>query len=365
MHLCSAINQIYTSQTYLCLMSSFDPNAPASAASGIFGLPYTEAEADLVLLPVPWAVTVSYGGGADRGPKAIFDASMQVDLYDPSFPKVWACKTAMAPISKNLKKESRHLRILAETYMEGLLIGELADTKEQAFLLKNINAGCHTMNQWVEKRVTSLLKQGKMVGLIGGDHSTPLGAIRALSKKHPTLSVLQIDAHCDLRHAYEGFRYSHASISRNFHQELPQLTALVQVGIRDLCQEEADYAEQNSNIHHFSDRYLQDCAAEGQPWKKTVEHILKPLGKEVYLSFDIDGLDPSLCPNTGTPVPGGLSFYQAVSIVQAIHASGRTLVGFDLVEVVPGETEWDANVGARILFHLCTEAHRSHQNTNQ
>jgi len=96
-----------------------------------------------------------------------------------------------------------------------------------------------------------------------------------------------------------------------------------------------------------------------------VEHILKPLGKEVYLSFDIDGLDPSLCPNTGTPVPGGLSFYQAVSIVQAIHASGRTLVGFDLVEVVPGETEWDANVGARILFHLCTEAHRSHQNTNQ
>ena len=133
-------------------MSSFDPNAPASAASGIFGLPYTEAEADLVLLPVPWAVTVSYGGGADRGPKAIFDASMQVDLYDPSFPKVWACKTAMAPISKNLKKESRHLRILAETYMEGLLIGELADTKEQAFLLKNINAGCNTMNQWVEKR---------------------------------------------------------------------------------------------------------------------------------------------------------------------------------------------------------------------
>jgi agmatinase len=345
-------------------MSSFDPNAPAASASGIFGLPYSELEADLVLLPVPWAVTVSYGGGADRGPKAIFDASMQVDLYDPTFQKVWECKTAMAPISKTLKKESRHLRVLAETYLEGLLRGESANSNEQAFLRKNIDAGCHTMNQWVEKKVDSLLKKGKMVGLIGGDHSTPLGALRAITKRHPNLSVLQIDAHCDLRLAYEGFKFSHASISRNFHQECQNLTALVQVGIRDLCQEEAEYAEQHSNIHLFTDRYLNEKAAEGQTWKTTLEHIIRPLGKEVYLSFDIDGLDPSLCPNTGTPVPGGLSFYQAVSIIQAIHASGRTLVGFDLVEVVPGDSEWDANVGARILFHLCTEAHRSRQFSN-
>lgn len=345
-------------------MSTFDPNAPASSSSGIFGLPYSEAEADLVLLPVPWAVTVSYGGGADRGPKAIFDASMQVDLYESSFAKVWECKTAMAPISKALKKESRHLRILAESYLEGIVNPGLADTKEQAFLLKNIDAGCHTMNQWVEKRATALLKKGKTIGLIGGDHSTPLGAIRALSKKYPALSVLQIDAHCDLRLAYEGFRYSHASISRNVHQELPNLTALVQVGIRDLCQEEADYAEQNDNIHLFTDRFLNECAAQGQSWNATLQRIIEPLGQQVYLSFDIDGLDPSLCPNTGTPVPGGLSFYQAVSLIQAIHASGRTLVGFDLVEVVPGESEWDANVGARILFHLCTEAHRSRQKTN-
>jgi len=346
-------------------MSPFDPNAPAASNSGIFGLPYSESEADLVLLPVPWAVTVSYGAGADRGPKAIFDASMQVDLYDPTFQKVWECKTAMAPISKTLKKESRHLRVLAETYLEGLLAEESSeDSAKLAFLRKNIDAGCHSMNQWVEKKATSLLKKGKMVGLIGGDHSTPLGALRALCKWHPNLSVLQIDAHCDLRLAYEGFAFSHASISRNIHREFPDLTALVQVGIRDLCQEEADYAEQHGNIHLFTDRHLNERAAEGRTWKSTLKQIVRPLGKQVYLSFDIDGLDPSLCPNTGTPVPGGLSFYQAVSIIQAIHASGRTLVGFDLVEVVPGESEWDANVAARILFHLCTEAHRSRKTAN-
>ncbi|MDA0309340.1 MAG: agmatinase family protein [Bacteroidetes bacterium] len=346
-------------------MSTFDPNAPASSSSGIFGLPYSEAEADLVLLPVPWAVTVSYGSGADKGPQAIFDASMQVDLYESSFPNVWECKTAMMPISKSIKKDSKHLRTLAETYIDGLIRGTESDKNEQAFLLKNIDAGCQAMNQWVEKKTMALINKGKMVGLIGGDHSTPFGAVRALSTKFPQLSILQIDAHCDLRSAYEGFTYSHASISRNIHQELPDLKALVQVGIRDLCDEEAKYAEQHDNIHLFTDRWMQDSLANGQTWNQTLNNIIEPLGQDVYLSFDIDGLEPSLCPNTGTPVPGGLSFYHAVSLIQSIHRSGRKLIGFDLVEVVPGDSEWDANVGARILFHLCTESHRSKLSENQ
>jgi agmatinase len=131
---------------------------------------------------------------------------------------------------------------------------------------------------------------------------------------------------------------------------------LVQVGIRDFCEDERDFTEaSHGRIKVFYDRDIAAAGFEGIPFKRTVDEILQALPQDVYVSFDIDGLDPLLCPHTGTPVPGGLSFHQAVYLLGAVVRSGRRLVGFDLNEVAPGPEgdEWDGNVAARLLYKLC------------
>jgi agmatinase len=140
---------------------------------------------------------------------------------------------------------------------------------------------------------------------------------------------------------------------------LPGVTRLVQVGVRDFCEEEAQRIDESAGrIVTFFDADLQARLAAGEPWAALVEEMLAPLPRTVYLSFDIDGLDPALCPHTGTPVPGGLNFAQACFLLRALAQSGRRLVGFDLVEVAPGPDgdEWDGNVGARLLYKLIGHA---------
>ncbi|MCG8575093.1 MAG: arginase family protein, partial [Flavobacteriales bacterium] len=183
--------------------------------------------------------------------------------------------------------------------------------------------------------------------------SCPLGLVQALAEQEGAFGILQIDAHADLRPAYEGFEYSHASIMWNV-LKLPAVTKLVQVGIRDLCQQELDdIRSQPERIRTFFDAQLKDAQHRGEPWSETMRQIVETLPEKVYISFDIDGLDPKLCPNTGTPVPGGLEFDQALALIREVVRSGRQLIGFDLVEVSPGTSEWDANVGARLLYNLC------------
>ena len=209
------------------------------------------------------------------------------------------------------------------------------------------------MNQWVETQVTFWLDAGKMVGLLGGDHSTPLGYFRAQAKRHDSFGVLHIDAHKDLRIAYEGFTYSHASIMYNA-LKLPQLSSLVQVGIRDFCAEEKEVSDSEQNrVHVFTNAQLQRERFMGRTWAQQVEEIIAKLPQKVHISFDIDGLDPTLCPNTGTPVPGGLWFDEATYLLSELKRHGKTIIGFDLVEVAPGEDDWNGNVGARMLWHLC------------
>ena len=192
------------------------------------------------------------------------------------------------------------------------------------------------------------------MALLGGDHSTPLGLLQALAEKHPQFGILQIDAHFDLRKAFEGFTHSHASIMYNA-LDLPQVHKLVQVGIRDYCQEEVDVvAQYPGRIHCFYDRDLRRSVLHGENWWTICKRIVHSLPKEVYISFDIDGLDPSLCPNTGTPVPGGLQWEEVLMLLETIVESGRKIIGFDLVEVSGAtENEWDAIIGARMLFKLC------------
>lgn len=336
-------------------LSNFDPNAPGLLSNNIFGLPFSEEEARLVLLPVPWEVTVSYNNGTARGPEHIFKASRQVDLYDADVKDGWKEGFFMREGDRQLLLRSDYLRKEAELYLKFLAEG--GDVNENDFLrrsLEDVNKGTTKMNDWVYTQTNDLLQKGKLVGLIGGDHSTPLGYYKAIGEHKGDFGILQIDAHCDLRNSYEGFKHSHASIMYNALNDVPQLKKLVQVGIRDYCEEELAYIRNSEGrVVTFFDQEMKERAFEGETWKSICDSIIEKLPQQVYISFDIDGLDPKLCPHTGTPVAGGLEGTQVFYLFRRVLESGRKLIGFDLVEVSSGHDDWDANVGARMLFKLC------------
>ncbi len=194
----------------------------------------------------------------------------------------------------------------------------------------------------------------KLVVLLGGDHSVSLGYLKAIAEKFGDFGVLQIDAHCDLRKSYENFDHSHASIMFNALHEIPQIIKLVQLGVRDFSEEEFNYIRNsNQRVVSYFDRDIKEKLFEGNTWRSIVDEIVQQLPAIVYLSFDIDGLDPKLCPHTGTPVNGGFEVEQIIYLVKKVIESGRKFVGFDLVEIAVGESNFDANVGARILWKLC------------
>ena len=331
---------------------AFDPNAASPIDSGVFGLPFTEQDARVVLVPVPFDATTSYGKGAADGPKAIYQASKQVDLFDLDTGRPYEVGIAMIDESAEIRRWNDAARAEAEKVIAaaGAVSGNAA--LERALAEVNVISG--HVNHWVHKEVARLLDAGKIAVVIGGDHSAPYGAIRAYAERHPGLGILHFDAHSDLRPSYEGFEFSHASIMENVVRRLP-IAKLVQVGIRDLSEEEyAMIVESKGRIEAHFDVDLKRAKRSGVKWDELASKMIESLPKEVYVSFDIDGLDPTLCPHTGTPVPGGFSFDEAVAVIEALVQSGRTIVGFDLNEVAPGPAgdEWDANVGARLLYKL-------------
>ncbi len=331
----------------------FDPNA-VSEKGKLFGLPYDIATADIIILPVPWEVTVSYSSGTAKGPEAILEASAQVDLFQEDLVDAWKMGIAMLPIPEKLKKENRKYRKLASSYIGWLEKGSPAMDSERFGAVPDIiNEASEEMNEWVMQNASSLLNQGKIVGLLGGDHSTPLGLVKALSKKHSSFGILQIDAHADLRNSYEDFTYSHASVAFNW-MKLPQVEQLTIVGLRDYCEQENDTLSSGGKVSAFSDLWMQEQKFNGSTWKESCDKIIATLPGKVYLSVDVDGLDPRYCPNTGTPVPGGLDYSELTYLIKELVKSGREIIAFDLVEVSPGpeDNEWDANVGARLLYQL-------------
>lgn len=329
---------------------SFDPNAAAAVDSGIFGLPHTPDEARVVLLPVPWDATTSYGAGAADGASAILDASKQVDLFDAETGRPYAVGIAMLPESADLRAWNVEAREQAERVIE--VGGRIDGDAELAQALSTVNALSDRVNQIVYLETKRMLGQGKIVGLVGGDHATPFGCIRAHAEAFPGVGVLHIDAHADLRYAYEGFEYSHASIMENVARRIPGVSRIVQVGIRDFCEEElARIASSEGRIVTLFDVQIARARLQARLLDVFAQAI-GALPRDVYVSFDIDGLDPALCPGTGTPVPGGLSFHEASALIGLVAQSGRRIVGFDLNEVAVGEGDWDANVGARVLYKL-------------
>jgi len=317
----------------------------------------------VVVVPVPFAATTSYGGGAQEGPAAVLAASRQVDLYDRETGRPYASGIAMLDESERVRRCDREARALAEQVIA--VGGDVSSSPELAAALQRVNLLCGEVNELVYREVSSWLDRGKLVALVGGDHAVPFGCIQAHAERYPGMGILHLDAHADLRTAYEGFTWSHASIMANVLDHIPGVAKLVQVGVRDLSNQEAARIDASRGvIATFFDSDLAERRFEGEPWSRVVASIVAELPAEVYLSFDIDGLDPTLCPHTGTPVPGGLSFAEACALVSAVARSGRRIVGLDLVEVVPGPDgdEWDGNVAARLLYKMIGHALRTTRN---
>ncbi|MBC7773775.1 MAG: agmatinase family protein [Pyrinomonadaceae bacterium] len=338
--------------------ATFDPDAAAQPGTGIFGLPFERKDAGIVLVPVPFDATTSYGNGTAKGPEAIRVASMQVDLHDHQFGPVYKRGIFTEPHADDIAALSVETRAMAEP-----LIAKGGADESDTKVMEAINDAGERVNAFTYKAVKSILNEGKTPGLVGGDHSTPFGSIKAcaehaMSLAKTGLGILHIDAHMDLRVAFEGFKWSHASIMYNVMEQIPQVKSLVQVGIRDYGKGELEYAQaHHDRIHTFFDLDWERKMEDGEVYSKLIRHAIGVLPEHVYVSFDIDGLDPSMCPHTGTPVPGGLSFHRACMLLECLVKARHKIVGFDLVEVAPGpnagEPDWDANVGARMLYKLC------------
>ncbi len=328
---------------------TFDPDAAAGAGSGIYGLPFTPDDALVVVIPVPYEATTSYGGGTSRGPEAVFEASKQVDLFDRETGRPYESGIAMLDIPETVAAWNAKAKDIAAAVIEkGGVVDDV--TRNAA---SEVNKISEAVNEWVYEQTRALLIAGKMPVVLGGDHSVPFGAILAYAETHPNLGILHLDAHADLREAYEGFTWSHASIFNNVITKVGGVDRLVQVGVRDLSNAEAAMIDgSQGRIVTFFDSDLAARKEEGATWAEIADEIVAALPRDVYLSWDIDGLDPTLCPSTGTPVPGGLSWNEAIGLLRALRRAGKRIVGLDLCEVSPGGSEWDANVGARLLYKM-------------
>ena len=247
---------------------TFDPDGVGVDNGTYFGLPFDPETAELVLISAPWDVTVSYGAGTAYAPDAIIEASTQLDFHDPLAPGAWRRGIATADVDYALQESSQRLRVDASRVIDHLEGGGSPDDEYVVRKLRRVNEGCAAMNANIEAQASRWLDAGKTVGLVGGDHSTPYGLIRALGRRHASFGILHIDAHCDLREAYEGFEYSHASIMFNVLRDVPQVSRLVQVGVRDFSAGEAARAASDARISTFDDLSLAGAAFDGVTWSE-------------------------------------------------------------------------------------------------
>lgn len=330
----------------------FDPNAAAAPDGGLFGLPHGPDQARVHVLGVPFEATTSYRAGTSRAPEAILAASHQVELFDLRFGRPYEHGIWMAPEDPEVAAWNAEARTLAAP-----IIGRGGAGADDAEAVARVDALCDAVRRRVRAFSEERLDAGRLPVILGGDHSTPLGAIEACAARHPGLGVLQFDAHADLRPAFEGFRWSHASVMFNALEEAPGVSRLCQVGIRDLCEQEHDLIRSDGRIEAHLDHDLA-AAREAGMTRAVAREVVAGLPEHVFVSMDVDGLDPALCPNTGTPVPGGLGWNEVTVWLEELAASDRTVVGLDLNEVSAGPAGdpegacWDSIVGARLLYRL-------------
>ena len=319
-----------------------------SCQNSLFGLSFSEEEAQVLVLPVPWDVTCSFRRGTAYSPALIQELSSQIDLYHPLYNDVW--KKGIHLLSHPAECLSKN-ETLSPTAIQ--CISDFDHGREQdSSHLRQLNQACQELITTVSKTIESIVNKKKFPVLLGGDHSLSLGAIQGLKKQYQGdgIGILQLDAHMDLRHNYQGFTHSHASVMAQAIQE-HHVTQLVQVGVRDFCEEEVNTTQSDAcDVVSFTDGAIQENLFLGDTWHDLCQKILEPLPKKVYVSFDMDVLNPGLCPNTGTPVPGGLDTSQCLYLVQQVMQTGREVVGLDLVEV--GHDSFDCGLASHLLYQL-------------
>ncbi len=310
---------------------SFDPDGAARPGSGVFGLDSPPDRAAVRILGVPFDGTASYRKGTASGPAAILAASHQVELFDLA-QESWP-KGDGRPWTAGI-----HLEI--DSGVDGTSSGEAINER---------------VGTWTRER----LEADQLPVILGGEHSVPFGAIRAATERFGELGLVHFDAHADLRVAFEGHRWSHASILHNVLEELPEVESVLSIGLRDLGEGELQAIREScGRVLAIFDHQWAEWRREGIDLARRVLDALALLPDTLWLTFDVDGLDPSLCPNTGTPVPGGLSWNEVDLWLGALVDSDKRIAGLDLCEVSPGPNpdpatdSWDAIVGARLLYRL-------------
>ncbi len=255
--------------------------------------------AKIVILPVPYDGTSTGMKGADKGPQAIFDASMNLELYD--------------------------IETDSEVYKEGIYTAPLEEYDPDP----------EKMSAQVEEKVSRYLKEDKFVAVIGGEHSVSIGAIKATAKQHPGMSVLQLDAHTDMREDYKGSRYNHACVMARAGEICPS----VQVGIRSM-----DISEKDKGKYLLA----QDIVGN----KDWIDDAVGQLKDKVYITLDLDVFDPSIMPSTGTPEPGGMSWYGTLEFLKRVFKE-KDVVGFDIVELCPKENDKAPDfLAAKLIYKM-------------
>jgi agmatinase len=286
-------------------MSEKKTTGEESAPSAFLGMDCALKDARAVILPVPYEGTVSYRPGTRFGPGAIIEASAHLELYDEELdaePSLMGIHTA-PPVWPNFSSP------------QGMI-------------------------QEIRERCRHYLNQDKFLVVLGGEHSVTVGSVQAHQEKHLGLCVLQIDAHADLRDSYHRTKWGHASVMRR----VGELCPTVGVGIRSLSKEEMDFATAEDHRIFFAHQIRQD-----PDW---IDRVLGELANEVYVTVDLDGLDPGIMPAVGTPVPGGLSWQQILDLLSRVAAEKR-VVGFDVVELapIPGQVASDF-LSARLVYKM-------------
>ncbi len=269
---------------------------------------------EIVIYSAPLENTVSYGSGTKNGPKEILKASHYVEFYDEETDRELCFEKGIASLS-------------IESFNK--LTSKNAIKK-------------------IEQNVSNLIDDNKFVVMLGGEHTVTLGAVLAHHKKYDDLSILQFDAHSDLRESYEGSTYSHASVMSKIYEFNKNI---VQVGIRAQCKEEAELIKRKK-IKTFYARDIRKAESKNK-WQN---EVIKNLSKNVYITFDIDGLDPSIIPSTGTPEPGGLFWDETLDLIKLVGEK-RSIVGFDLVELAPSKEHIASNyIAAKLVYKMLNYA---------
>ena len=270
--------------------------------------------AEVAILPVPYDGTSTWIKGADRGPEALLDASFNLEFYD--------------------------IETGTEVYKRGIatLDPVLEDSSPEA------------MADEVERRMERILADGKFPVLIGGEHSVSIGAFRAVARRYPSLSILQLEAHSDMRDEYEGSACNHACVMARAKELTPHIT---QVGIRSTAREE---------LHNIDSKrtFYAHRIAEDDSW---VERVSAQLGDEVYITIDLDVFDPAYLPSTGTPEPGGLSYREVMALLRRVIREHR-VVGLDVVELCPNPAAKASDfLAAKLIYQFLSELYAKPETT--